>query len=48
MPHIGAATHLACDQAAPLGLRIGPADRADRDVQFPGKIALRRQLRAGG
>ena len=48
MPHIGSATHLACDQAAPLGLRIGAADRADRDVQFPGEIALCRQLRAGG
>ena len=48
MPHIGPAAHLACDQAAPLGLGIGAADRADCDVQFPGEIAMRRQLRPGG
>ncbi len=48
MPNIGPAAHLAGDQAAPLGLGIGATDRADRDVQFPGEIALRRQLRAGG
>ena len=47
LAHIGAATHLAVDQADALGLAVGARNGADRDVQSIRQRSLRRQLRAG-
>ena len=47
LAHIGAATHLAVDQADALGLAVGARDGADRDAQSIRQRSLGRQLRAG-